>query len=80
MKFRIIEDQRETFPVRVLCDVMAVSPAAPLNVGIFGQRSFPQTTRSVRAGPRPSQQTRLYPAQTTALPFHGPPAKYQAAA
>jgi hypothetical protein len=27
MKFRIIEDQRETFPVRVLCDVMGVSTA-----------------------------------------------------
>ena len=27
MKFRIIEDQRETFPIRVLCDVMGVSAA-----------------------------------------------------
>ena len=25
MKFRIIEDQREMFPIRVLCDVMGVS-------------------------------------------------------
>jgi hypothetical protein len=28
MKFRIIDDQRETFPVRVLCDVMGVSAVA----------------------------------------------------
>src|ERR1019366_10351218 len=27
MKFRLIEDQREMFPVRVMCDVMGVSPA-----------------------------------------------------
>jgi hypothetical protein len=27
MKFRIIEDQRETFPIRVLCDVMGVCSA-----------------------------------------------------
>jgi hypothetical protein len=27
MKFRLIEDQRAAFPVRVLCDVMGVSPA-----------------------------------------------------
>src|ERR1700730_4450720 len=27
MKFRLIADQRETFPVRVMCDVMDVSPA-----------------------------------------------------
>jgi hypothetical protein len=27
MKFRFIEDQRKTFPVRVLCDVMGVSLA-----------------------------------------------------
>ncbi len=27
MKFRLIEDQHETFPVRILCDVMGVSPA-----------------------------------------------------
>ena len=27
MKFRLVEDQRDTFPVRVMCDVMGVSPA-----------------------------------------------------
>jgi putative transposase len=27
MKFRLIEDQRDTFPVRVVCDVMGVSPS-----------------------------------------------------
>ena len=27
MKFRLIADQRETLPVRVMCDVLGVSPA-----------------------------------------------------
>ena len=30
MKFRLIEDQRERFPVRVVCDVMGVSPVGVL--------------------------------------------------
>jgi hypothetical protein len=30
MKFRLIEDQRGAFPVRVLCNVMGVSPAGAL--------------------------------------------------
>ena len=40
MKFRIIEDQRETFPVRVLCDVMGVSPA-----GYYAWRGRPESPR-----------------------------------
>ena len=40
MKFRIIEDQRETFPVRVLCDVMGVPPA-----GYYAWRSWPEGPR-----------------------------------
>ena len=37
MKFRIIEDQREMFPIRVLCDVMGVSPA-----GYYAWRAGPK--------------------------------------
>jgi putative transposase len=40
MKFRIIEDQRETFPVRVLCDVMGVSTA-----GYYAWRGRPESPR-----------------------------------
>ena len=40
MKFRIIEDLRETFPVRVLCDVMGVSPA-----GCYAWRGRPESPR-----------------------------------
>ena len=40
MKFRIIEDQRETFPIRVLCDVMGVSPA-----GYYAWRGRPESPR-----------------------------------
>jgi putative transposase len=40
MKFRLIEDQREAFPVRVLCDVMGVSPA-----GYYAWRGRPESPR-----------------------------------
>jgi putative transposase len=40
MKFRLIEDQREMFPVRVLCDVIGVSAA-----GYYVWRSRPESSR-----------------------------------
>jgi transposase InsO family protein len=40
MKFRLIEDRRETFPVRILCDVMGVSPA-----GYYAWRGRPESPR-----------------------------------
>jgi putative transposase len=40
MKFRLIEDQRETFPVRAMCDVLGVSPA-----GYYVWRSRPESHR-----------------------------------
>jgi putative transposase len=38
MKFRLIAVQRETFPVRVMCDAMGVSPA-----GYYALRSRPES-------------------------------------
>src|ERR1700726_2949278 len=38
MRFRLIEDQREMFPVRVMCDVMGVSPA-----GYYAWRGQPES-------------------------------------
>ena len=40
MKFRLIEDQRETFPVRAMCDMLGVSPA-----GYYAWRSRPENHR-----------------------------------
>jgi len=40
MKFRLVEDQRETFPVRVLCSVLGVSPA-----GYYAWRGRPESPR-----------------------------------
>jgi hypothetical protein len=38
MKFRLIEDQREPFPVRVMCDVMGASPE-----GYYAWRGGPES-------------------------------------
>jgi putative transposase len=40
MKFRLIADQREMFPVRAMCDVMDVSPA-----GYYAWRGRPESPR-----------------------------------
>jgi putative transposase len=42
MRFRFIEDRRADHPVRMLCDVLEVSPA-----GYYAWRSRPQSQRSV---------------------------------
>lgn len=41
MRFRFIEDRRADYPVRVLCDVLGVSPA-----GYYAWRTRPQSRRS----------------------------------
>jgi putative transposase len=46
MKFSLIEDQRETFPVRIMCDVMGVSPAA-----YYAWRGRPESPRKTPIAP-----------------------------
>jgi len=38
MRFRFIEDRRADYPVRILCDVLGVSPA-----GYYAWRSRPES-------------------------------------
>jgi putative transposase len=57
MKFRLIEDQRAAFPVRVLCDVMGVSPA-----GYYAWRSRPESARKTENRAPLTEIRRLYAA------------------
>jgi len=45
MKFRLIEDQRGTFPVRIMCDVMGVSKA-----GYYAWHGRPESSHKAVAG------------------------------
>ena len=42
MRFRLIEDQRDVWPVRVMCDALSVSPA-----GYYDWRSRPESARKI---------------------------------
>ena len=55
MKFRLIADQRETFPVRVMCDVMDVSP-----VGYW--RGRPESPRKAANRALPTEIRRVHTA------------------
>jgi putative transposase len=42
MRFRLIEDYRDVWPVRVMCDALSVSPS-----GYYGWRSRPESPRKI---------------------------------
>ena len=42
MRFRLIEDQRDVWPVRVMCDALSVSPSS-----YYAWRSRPESPREI---------------------------------
>ena len=42
MRFRLIEDHRAVWPVRVMCDALSVSPS-----GYYAWRSWPESARKI---------------------------------
>jgi putative transposase len=42
MRFRLIEDQRDVWPMRVMCDALSVSPS-----GCYAWRSRPESARNI---------------------------------
>jgi len=55
MRFRFIEDRRADYPVRMLCDVLEVSPA-----GYYAWRSRPESRRSTANHQLVSDIKRVY--------------------
>src|SRR3954465_11732692 len=55
MRFRLIEDQRDVWPVRVLCDALGVSPS-----GYYAWRSRPESPREIANRERPSDIRRVH--------------------
>jgi hypothetical protein len=76
MRFRFIEDRRADYPVRILCDVLGVSPA-----GYYAWRSRPESRRStadrqlvndIKAGPSRRRWTLWQPAHPCRTEGSGP--------
>ena len=55
MKFRLIEDQRDVWPVRVICDALSVSPS-----GYYAWRSRPESPREIANRELPSDIRRVH--------------------
>jgi len=56
MRFRLIEDQRNVWPVRVMCAALSVSPS-----GYYAWRSRPESPREIANRELPSDIRRVHP-------------------
>lgn len=71
MSFRFIEDHRETYPVRLMCAVLAVSPASYCMARAPGERACELQFHALGRDPAGPSRQRLAIAARGSMPLCG---------